>query len=896
MMTFAELRRRAWYFLHRNQAARDLEEEMRLHIALRAQSLRTASSSVAQRLPGAERAALASAQLQFGNRTQLLQRSQDAWGFSALESLRNDMQFAFRRLLKQRAFSAAVIVVMAIGIGATTAMFSAVDATLLRPLPFFQPDKLVMLPLQVPFQGGSGKRHSYQTNHIGYEQVSQMHDLFSYVAAYAVGGLNLSDEQHPIRVKTGVVTADFFRTLGAEALVGRTFSPGDGAPGTAYVAVLSYALWKNQFGAQAISALHLKLNSHEYRAVGVMPPQFGFPEQSDVWIPMSVPNTIETFEAFREIVLSTTIARLADNVNVATASAQLLSRFEQTDPAHTPQEAELYATLRKRGIAVPLKTMLASARSTTLYVLMTATGLLLLIACANVMNLMLAQASVRRREIAMRQVLGATHTRIVRQLMMESIVLSLAGAVVGMVVAWSALKSLSTLMPTTLSGIASLQIDWRILTFAIAVACVSSIAFGLWPALSSARQSSAESIKSGGGHGATSANSGRVRRMLVGAELALTIMLLTGAGVMLRSLQNILDRNMGMNPAHVGTMEVAFPMSMHIPERTRKIDAILAQLSSAPGIVAAGASKTLPLAGGGELFVGISVDGVDSKSIDYGKIGMTFDNASPGYFAAMGIRVLQGRTFNDSDNSATHPGGIINATVAKLYWPKGDALGSTFRMMTDSTPITVVGVVADVTYHLGDDPVMQIYHPIHLDMPFVASFVARGNMGDAATLKAMTTSVKVVDASQPVFHLRTMDEIREASVAPRRTSAQFIFIFAMFALLLASVGVYAVVSYSVTQRNRELGIRSALGATGRNLITLISREMLWVVVAGVLFGITGAWVGARYLDSLVYGVAAHDPLTFAMVPLALLLPVAAATALPALRMLRINPAQVMRAE
>ncbi|MEP6834415.1 MAG: ABC transporter permease [Gemmatimonas sp.] len=880
-MNAGELLRRIKLFVQRDRRTRELEEEMHLHLEMRA-----------------ERVGPEAAQQRFGNTTAIQQQSRDAWGFARVDDVTRDVQFAVRRIWKQRGVSATVIVVMGIGIGATTAMFSAVDAALLRPLPFAKPEQLMLLPFNVPSDGAGPKP---TPGDIDYAAVSNMTDLFSHVAAYGVGGLNMSDDDRPLRLKVGVVTADFFGTLGVNASIGRTFTAGEGVPNGPNVAILSDGLWKRAFGSRSLSGLTVTLNKKLYDVVGVMPPAFTFPEESDVWIPMSVPHTKATFEAFRDYVRQATIGRVAEGVTTDKAALQLLTRIENSPggrfPRHPADNAPWGAQKRlEGGVGQPLQKALAEDRQLALYVLLAATAMLLLIACANVTNLLLAQAAVRRREIAVRQVLGATRTRIIRQLLTESVLLSLCGAVVGLFIAVGAFQAMQALMPAKLSGITNVAIDVRVLGFSTSLAVIAGIVFGLWPAVGSARNNASEAIKSGDGHGTTAAWSGKLRRVLVGAELAFTVVLLTGAGIMLRSFEKIVNRTTGIQTANVGTMEIAFPASADIPERLRVLAAITERLSAMPGVEGAGASKTLPLATAGQLSVGIDVPGPLSDPDFRGNIPTIYEDASSGYFKALNIAVLDGRSFNASEDRTKSHSVIFSASTAKRYWPGTSAVGRTVRLSGDTLPFTIVGVVSDVPRKLDAKPIDQVYFPLAVHAPFVATVVARGVLPSGALLKQMTEAVRAVDATQPVFSLRMMDDVRDTSIAPRRASTKFLTLFAVLALTLASVGVYAVVSYGLAQRQRELGIRSALGATGSNLMGLLSREMVWVAGIGASIGLFGAWSGARILERLAYGVDVHDPITFIVVPVTLFLATMLATVVPARRVFRVNPSDIMRAD
>jgi putative ABC transport system permease protein len=897
--------------MHRDIAARELEEEIRLHIALRAESIREQHDSTAAQpaatMPAANTTseirdhAYSSARRQFGNATSLQERSRDMWGLMNIEDLARDVRFALRRLATHRGFALGVISVMAIGIGATTAMFSAVDAALLRPLPFHAPEQLVQLrEIDMPFDPGAGYTGPRPPPTVDLVEVGKMPALFSSAAAYAAGGLNLADADHPIRVKAGVVTQNFFATLGIAPVMGRVFNSAEGAPNGPAVAVISYGLWQRQYGNRDISDLHITLGKRDYAVIGVMPERFGFPAESDVWIPLTVPNTFATFEAFRSHLPSVVIARLAPGVTVHTASAGLLTRLEQwrgnIDSSMLHFYDEMLVRARTNGLIQPLQQSLLGDRSRALFVLLGATGMLLLIACVNVTNLLLSQANIRRREIALRQVLGATRGRLVRQLLVESLLLACAGTVVGLLLAPFALRGMRSLIPASLDGIATPTIDWRVLLFATALALITSVAFGLWPAFRTTQQDASTVIKVGGGHGATGGGAGRAHRTMVSIELALTVMLLIGAGLMLRSFQRLTAQDNGMRTFNVGTLELTMSEAGGgRAERVRKLDEIVERLQSSPEFKSAGFVNDLPLNGAGGIGVQITIDGTPAPANIDDTPGARYLRASAGYFQALGISLLRGRLFTMADDSLAPSVAIISASMANKYWPNTDAVGRTFHMGDAAT--TVIGIVADVREHkLEDEAGAQMYFPIRVAPTATVALVARSTLPPATLLARMQQAVRSVDKSQAVYNLRMMVDVVSKSVAPRRTNTILIAAFALLALVLAAVGVYAVVSYGVSHRSRELAIRSALGASGLDLVAMISREMVPVALLGIASGVAGAWALAKTLGSLVYGVQVHDGLTFALVPLALIIPTALATLVPARRAWRVNPAEVMRAD
>ncbi|MGB7211094.1 MAG: ABC transporter permease [Gemmatimonadales bacterium] len=887
-MSIHEWWRRIGLLLHRDRATRELEEEMRLHREHRAEQLRAQGMTPAEAEFAARR--------RFGNQGVLQEASRDAWGFRWIDDAVQDIRYAARRLRQRPGFTFAVVGILALGTGATTAMFSAVDAAMLRPLPFLRPAELVALPqVRLLFDDGMG-----HPGGITIADVEAMPRLFSHASAWGAGGLNLSDPDHPLRLNVGVVTTDFFTTIGTPPLVGRGFVPEEGRFGNAQVAVLSYGLWQRQYGGRDMIGHAILLSDKSYIVIGVMPPGFSFPQESDLWIPMTIPATYETFEPFHGGLLTSVIARLAPGVDVRTAATALFGRWQaaiDAEVGHSPDPTtrQTLDKLDRDGAVQPLQQSLVGDRRTALLVLLGATGLLLLIACANVTNLLLSQAVTRRREIAVREVLGATRGRVVRQLLAESVLLTLAGAALGILLAPLSLGLLRTLLPAGLAGLATARIDARILAFTVLLGAASGVIFGLWPALATSGKAPVEVIKQGGGHGATAGRTGQLRRSLVAAELALTVVLLVGAGLMLRSFSRLMGLDRGMNVENVGTLEVSQTFGpARSSLRLLVIDQVLARLQATPGIVAAGAVNDLPLGGEGGLATNVSIDGAsdDIPSMPYARILEATDD----YFAAMGIRLLAGRTFAASDDSLAPPVMIISAHMAEEDWPGVNAVGRTFHVHSDAL-YTVIGIVSDVReLRLDENPMPQMYSAITQGTPGTVTLVARGALAPNVLLATMQAAVRAVDPSQAVYHVRMMNQVLNTSVAPRRTNTILISLFAAVALVLASFGVYAVVAYGVAQRFHEFGIRSALGATGRDLIGLVSREMVWVAVLGLAVGLGGAWALMRIANSLIYGVTIHDPVTFVLAPVLLLVPVVMATLIPARRAARVDPAEVMRAD
>jgi putative ABC transport system permease protein len=892
LVRLRELARRVRYLLFRTRYTAELEEEMRFHLAQREARFIEGGAAPLEAYYAARR--------RFGNSGDLQQRSRDMWGMHWAVDAVGDVRFAARRLRARPGFAVATIVVAALGIGATTAVFSAIDAVFIRPLPFLRPEQLVTLTgVNIPFDASELHGANLGAHVLDIFDARKMADLFSDVGAYAAGGLNLSDETSAQRVQVGVVTSNFFSLLGAAPQAGRAFNEDEGRPNGPRVAVLADALWRDKFGGADIVGKSIELNGKRYTVVGIMRPGFDFPNESELWIPMPVPLTFETFAPFRGYLPSLVFGRLAAGASSGRAGATLFQRWQQVARAAGPSGslhfASILGELRTKGATRPLKTVLVGDTRSSFAILMGAALLLLLIACSNVANLLISDGVSRRREIALREVLGAARDRIVRQLLAESVLLALAGAGLGLVLAPAALRVLRAMMPRDLAGVAPAEIDLRVLAFAVALALATGLIFGLWPALGGARGDATVTIKSGGGIGATAGGVGRARRTLIAVELALTVMLLVGSGLMLRSLDRVLSAQMGMNPDHVGTIELAIAGKGRAVE-VAELQALVERLSTDPAMTDVGVVNDLPLRGAGGIALSIKVDGTpEPKSTDT-PVFSRYLMVTGGYFKAMGIPLLRGRTVSPSDDSLAPKVAVINAAMAKAYWPNVDPIGKTFHMLGPD-PITVVGLVADVRERsLEESGKPQMYFPIGQQAPGNLAIVARSTLPPATLLTRLRDAVRAIDPTQAVYNARMMEDVIATSVAPRRTSTTLIAIFGAVALALAAFGVYAVVSYGVTRRSREFGIRAALGATGRDIATLVAGEMASVVGVGLALGMLGAWGLSRVLASLLYGVGTHDVATFVAAPVVLIIPALLATLVPVRRATRVDPTEVMRAE
>ncbi|HEX7023519.1 MAG TPA: ABC transporter permease, partial [Gemmatimonadales bacterium] len=864
-----------------------VEDELRFHLDMREQHYRSRGLNPTEAREAARRKFGDLARHRRTLRRQDGRRLRRAVWSDRLGAWVQDFRFAARMLWHHRGFSLAVIATLALGIGATTAIFSAVDAAILRPLPFAHPEELVeLVDVTIPFAPDGQTAQVSELPDI--REVDRMREQVSSVAAYAVGGLNLSGFGAPIRVQVGVVTTGFFSTLGVAPARGRSFVEAEGRPGEAAVTIISHGLWIRQFGGDSAIGRDVRLNGRSYRVVGIMPPRFTFPEGADLWIPLTVPMTFETFTPFRGGIFQTVVARMAPGGSRTALEARLRARWRRL-PA---EYRDNYAAV----VAEPVKSLqlsLAGSRTRPMLVLLGATGLLLLIACANVTNLLLAHAATRERELAVRAVLGATHGRLMRQMLVQSVVLAIAGALAGLVLAVVSLRLMTALMPAAMIDVAAPRLDPRLLGFALGLSVLTGLCVGLWPALSAGRRDAQTAMKSGGGYGATGAGRGRLRRLLVTAELALALMLLAGAGLMLRSFRTLVETDPGFVTDRVAALQVVLEQATR-PSRADRlaiVHGVIDRLLATPGIESAGLINDLPLSGQSRISVRVDLDGPGGEARS-----ARYVMATQGYFSTLGIPLLSGRLMAATDDSAAPKVAVINQTMAKTFWPGENPLGKRITWGQRGDSRTIIGVVGDVRERLDLNSQPMTYFPIEESPPSNIAVVARGRLDKPALLAALREAARAVDPGQAVYNVRTLNDMRDISLAPRRSNTQLITVFGLLALVLAVVGVYGVVAYGVTLRSRELGIRAALGARRADLARLVVGEGLAVGVIGTGLGLAGALALSRVLRGLLYGVEPTDAAALLAATAALLLPTIGATLLPARRAARANPVEVMRAE
>jgi putative ABC transport system permease protein len=813
-----------------------------------------------------------------------------------MATLLQDIRFAIRALRTNCGFTIVAALTLALGIGANTAIFSVVQNVLLRELPYTHPERLVqMTNAYEPVVNGIG----LSTGDFGdwRRQAQTISDMGAYLDISQ--GFNLTSEGEPERVLGTNASASLFSMLGVRPVVGRGFVPEEDKPGSAPVVMLSHSFWTSHFGGDpAIVGRTLTLDNQRYTVIGVLPAKFRLLRWPDVWMPVG--QYVDDDLTGRVHHPYTAIARLKPGVTLGQAQAEFVALNHQAAIAFPDTHKNWTVHVAR------LEDPIAGKLRRTLLVLFGAVGLVLLIACANIANLVLARNSIREKEFALRTALGASRWRLVRQLLTESVLLSLAGGTVGLMFAAIGIKILSALEPADLASATNAGLNATVLAFTIGVCLAAGLICGLLPALQSLRTNLNNVLKQGT-KGTSAFGSRKAHNLLVVSEIAMALIPLIGAGLLLRSFHNLLSVDPGFRTDHILTLQMslaAIPAAQAAQmtdaqftelgeKQSLEFEQIADRVRALPGVKAAGGIDDLPL--GTELtrasrFV---IEGRPVPDAGVRPAAQT-RTASIGYFSAIGIPLLKGRVFNQADWTLQNV--VINQTMARRYWPDEDPLGK--RVNTCSfapTPcwFPIVGVVGDVHQFTPDAaPTSDMY----FTGAWTPYLVIRSGSDPASLAAAATDIIHKIDPALPVTNVLTMDELLADSVSPRRFSAVLTGIFSGLALLLAAVGIYGVMSYTVSQRIQEIGIRMALGAEPRNVRTLILSRALKLAILGVVLGWAGASALARFLSSMLFGVKAYDPLTFAAVAAVLTLVALAASYLPARRAMRVDPMVALRYE
>jgi len=810
-----------------------------------------------------------------------------------METLFKDIRYGIRGLLKRPGFTVIALITLALGIGANTAIFSVVNAVLLRPLPFQKPEELVIVWEDLAFAGFPHNTPA-PANYVDWKTQNQS---FVDMAASRETSFNLTGDGEPERVSTYAVTANFFPLLGVQPLLGRSFTPEEDRPGGSKAVVLSYGLWQSRYGGDRnILNREILLDGEKHSVVGVMPASFQFfAKDVRVWVPIAL--TQEDW-ANRGGHYLTVVARLKPGVPVTLAQADMNAVMRRISVDHPDETIG-----GKIGVIVmPVRDEFVGDARGSLIVLLVAVAFVLLIACANVAGLLLARAVGRRKEIALRLALGAGRSRVVRQLLTESLLLAVAAGVLGSLLAYASFTFLQGLVPEQMELATSLKLDVRILVFTIAVSIVTGIIFGLVPALQSANFDLNDALKQSSGR---VTSTGRLRSAMIVFEVALSIVLLVGAGLLIQTLFQLFRQYSVLEPEKILTMRTILPFEKYkeLPRRDNYYKQVLQRVENLPGVVAAGYSTSIPLAWKG------GTSGFYPEGLKEPIHGMAYDanhrEVSSNYLKAMNIPLRQGRYFDSRDNAQSLPVAIINETMARQYWPGENALGRRFKLGDPDEPgkqwKEIVGIVADIRQMGLAEPVKsEMYFPYEqiTDWPgYMPRDLAIRTNGDTSNLAgAVRQIIREVDPDQPVSNVATMAEVLGSEAGQRRMGMIMLVGFAALALLLASLGIYGVLAYFVTQHTNEIGVRQALGATPRNILLLVLKKGMRLTLVGVAIGLGGSFALTRLMSSLLFGVTAADPLTFATVPLVLVMVALLACYIPARRATKVDPLVALRYE
>jgi predicted permease len=878
----------------------DLAEEIRSHLAMEEQE----NLESGMRPDEAHYAALR----RFGNVTLAQERSREMWGWNSIETLLQDLRYGLRQLRRSPGFTIVAVLTLALGIGANTAIFSVVDAVLVRPLPFRNPAQLVWLRETQAMMGDFPITGPDYLDWQAQAQTLEGASLFDWGESFNVSVAGEPEPAYVVRTQ-----ANFFSLLGVEPLVGRTFLKGEDQPGRNHVAILSYGFWQRQFGgARDAVGKDLELNGEGYSVVGVTPVWFRSVAQADIWVPIDMspsslgPRGQHQYRA---------IGRLKRGVQVAAARAELGTIARRLEKQYPDSNSKV-------GAAVfSLKEELVGSSQAQLLILLAAVGLVLLIACVNVANLSIVRATGRQREIALRGALGAGRGRIIRQLLTESVLLSLLGTGFGLVLGWGCLRLLTTAQTIPIPTVNPISLNGAVLAFTLGIGLLVGVLVGLAPALEVSQDQLNEELKA---TAQAVLSPSRRRRMLsdalVAGEIAISLALLIGAGLLLRSFAKLRQVQIGVHPEGVLTAQILLPPKRYAtPEQARAFfDHLLEDLKSAPGIEAAAIGSHLPLGGGGN--GAVSIEGNENPAFE--RILVEINAVTPEYFRAFGIPFLKGRNITQEDLRDTagslpkivamiqsgkmHPVNdirlvaVINETMARRFWPNQDPIGKVFRIYYRLFPVTVIGIVGNVKEWGVRDPVVpQAYYPatIELQPPLGAlSVIVKGTVGTAELAATVRKKVRTLDKTLALFNVRTMPEIISETMSDTSYQSFLLSSFALLALLLTAVGVYGVMAYAVTQRTHEIGIRMALGAHPREILGLVMRRGVQIILAGVTIGIAGALALTRFLASLLFGIQPRDAFTFAVVAALLAVVALLASYIPARRATKVDPMVALRYE
>lgn len=791
--------------------------------------------------------------------------------------------------MKRPGFTSIAVMTLALGIGANTAIFSVVNAVLLRALPFNDPDRLVMIWEDATY-AGFPRNTPAPAN---YADIKAQNQVFEGVAAMRRRSYNLTGDGEPEKVDAFAATADLLPLLGVKPLLGRTFLPEEDKPGANKVVVLNYALWQQRYGGdQGIVGRELLLDGEKHTVVGVMPFGFQFLDSKvGLWLPMAF--TSEEL-AVRGSHYLNIVARLKPGVSVTQADAEVKAIHHRIAVDHPG------AAGRISGFVLPLRDQLAGDMRRPLLVLSVAVAFVLLISCANIANLLLSRAASRKREMAVRAALGANRLRIIRQLLVEGLLMSTAGSVCGLVLAWWSFAFLERLIPDGLALSAKLNLDPRVLGFTLLVTLLTTVLFALAPAFQVSNIDLNLALKQGGGRSGLNAGGNRLRSAMVVAEVALALVLLIGAGLLIQTFMKLREQYAGLRPENVLTLRTILPRNKY-PEHAQRLvfyKQVLERVKGIPGVVSAGYATGIPLAMKGNT-TGFTVEGRSGEQSRAS--GFSYDanhrQVSVDYLKTIGIPIREGRALEESDNEQAVHVAVVNETMARQYWPGEKAIGKRLKFgdPDEDVPwVTIVGIAADVRQMGIDQPVKaEVYVPYQQEngLAFYAprDLVIRTTGDPTSLVAAARSEIHQVDPDQPISNIRTLNDVVDEETVSQRLSMTLLSVFAALALVLSALGIYGVLAYFVVQHTQEIGVRMALGAGRGNILRLVLKKGMTLTLLGVGIGLAVAFGLTRLMASLIYGVSPTDSLTYAGVALVLTLVAFLACYIPARRATRVDP-------
>ncbi len=802
--------------------------------------------------------------------------------------LLQDIRYAARVLKKSPGFSVVVVLMLALGIGANTAIFSVVYAVLLRPLPYAEPDRLMFLAERD--REGEMMGIAYP-NYADFRERAQS---FAEISAFQSQSFNLTGLEKPVRLQGRRVNWNFLRVLGVSPQLGRDFVEQDDRPGAPPTALISDGMWRERFGGDSgVLGGVIRVDGQQYSIIGVLPPGFEFFSRSEIVVPLG----LSLVEGSGLLIRGNHsglygLARLKEGVSVEQAHAEMGALAAQLEQQYPESNSGNSASAQE------VKDVLVEDVRPALIILLGAVGFVLLIACVNVANLMLVRATRRQKEMAIRLALGASRGRIVRQLLSESLLIALLGGAVGLLVGQWVMSGLLALAPPTIPRLNQVGLDTTVLVFTLSVSVLTGLLFGLLPAIQSLRTDLHSTLKEGGRSMATAIRE-RTRKVLLVAEVALALVLLIGAGLMLRTVFQLTHVDPGFNTENLLSMRLILSGDAYSVERRRAFfSESLAQINAIPGVESAALTLSLPIEGSNWGSVFIAGDKPVPARIDLPSAAFT--PVSSNYFEVMGIRLLAGRAFNDADSSDSQHVVIINQTLANRLWPGEDPVGKRLKQgfPEDKTPWReIVGVVGDVKQNGVDRAApLQVYMPLMQEPTRSTTVVVRASGDPLALAPRVEEKIHSIDKDLPVFNARSMDQLLDNAIAQQQLAMALLAGFAVLALLLAAVGIYGVMSYTVTQRTHEIGVRMAMGARPKDVLKLVVGQGMMLAMVGVGIGLSAALGLTQLMASMLFGVSSTDPITFIAISLLLIAVAALACYIPARRAAKVDPMVALRYE